>query len=354
MIPWLVVLAAGVLVLPARAQINGGAGATAPPAAPVNPGVAVGGSVSGPGYGGYAAVNTRAQGYLNGVANVTTANAEYQQTMQQAKLGRQEAIRSVLATRRATIEERQYELSQMPTEEQEREKRQLVNIRRARNSPPLSEIWSGSALNELLRVILDGQSHGLTGPQVPLTYEVLRHINLTSGTTYAGTGLLRDGGKLSWPAVLRKSMFAMERNQLNEQFYKAVQQAFSGQVDADLLDSLESSLNGLNIAINSHIDDISPTQLVQASRYARELKEAYQVLQQNDGAKVSKPSWSAQGSTVTDLVSQMGQQGLRFAPATSGDESAYTSLHRSLVTYDAGVAHLADSVASRGSSNRNR
>jgi hypothetical protein len=348
-IPWLVVLAAGVLVLPARAQINGGAGATAPPAAPpIDPVMAAGG------YGGFAAINTPAQGFLNGVANVTTANAQYQQTMQQAKLGRQEAIRSVLKTRRATIEERQYELSQMPTEEQEREKRQAVNIRRARNNPPLSEIWSGSALNELLRVILDGQSHGLTGPQVPLTYEVLSRINMTTGTTYAGTGLLRNGGKLSWPAVLRKQLFEMERNQLNEKFYKAVQQAFAGEVDADLLDGLESSIKDLNVAINMHINDISPTQLVQASRYTRELKEAYQVLQRNDVAKMVKPSWSAQGATVAELVGQMGEKGLRFAPATSGDETAYTSLHRSLVTYDVGIAQLADSVASRGSSNRNR
>jgi hypothetical protein len=33
----------------------------------------------------------------------------------------------------------------------------------------------------------------------------------------------------------------------------------------------------------------------------------------------------------------MTQQGLRFAPAVSGDESYYTSLHQSMVDYDLGI-----------------
>ena len=41
-------------------------------------------------------------------------------------------------------------------------------------------------------------------------------------------------------------------------------------------------------------------------------------------------SWLA---TVAELVHNLSSQGLRFAPAASGDESSYTALHRALVTY---------------------
>jgi hypothetical protein len=43
---------------------------------------------------------------------------------------------------------------------------------------------------------------------------------------------------------------------------------------------------------------------------------------------------------VGELVQQMTREGLRFAPAVSGDEPYYTSLHRALVDYDMGMAQL--------------
>ena len=40
-----------------------------------------------------------------------------------------------------------------------------------------------------------------------------------------------------------------------------------------------------------------------------------------------------EGNTVAELVANMTGQGLRFAPAASGDEPSYTALHRAMVTY---------------------
>jgi hypothetical protein len=335
--------------LPAQAQFNGTGGAATPPPAP--PGgylPAVGGYGSGYGYGANPyARNTPYQGYMNGAANVTTANAQYQMTIQQAKLAREEARRSALQTRRATIEERQYELSIQPTAEDLRQKDLRYNLQRARHNPPSTEIWSGGALNDLLRAIQDGQSHGLTGPEVPLPPNVLKHINLTSGTTYGGVGVLRDDGKLTWPAVLRKSTFAQERNKINQQFQQAVKQAHSGEVDVNLLDNIDKSLKELQQHIDAQVEVLSPSQFIQASRYTRELKSGYQVLQQSDVAKFFQTNRTPQGATVGDLVKQMTKEGLRFGPATSGDESSYTVMHRLLVDYDVGIAQLSAGVARR-------
>ena len=45
------------------------------------------------------------EGYLRGAADITKANAQYYQTIQQAKLVRQQAIQEAIRTRRAVIEE---------------------------------------------------------------------------------------------------------------------------------------------------------------------------------------------------------------------------------------------------------
>src|SRR5262249_13937246 len=131
---------------------------------------------------------------------------------------------SALKTRRATIEERQYELESRPDPEQIRQDDMKRSLERSLHNPPLTDIWSGIALNDLLRAIQDAHTHA-GGPDVPLSPEVTQHINLTPGVTSGGTGLLKNGGKLSWPHVLRKSPFDEDRKQINAQVQDAVKQA---------------------------------------------------------------------------------------------------------------------------------
>jgi hypothetical protein len=338
------VVALGLAAVPARAQFTGGAGAVAPAALPAPVVSYPAGGYYNPydRWGGWGRWGTNwmqnpYEGYLNGAANVTTANAQYQLTIQQAKLARQEAIRSSYDTRRKEIEERQYELSLMPDPEQIRQQEMMRSLQRSRNNPPSTDIWSGKALNDLLRAIQDGHSHGLTGPTVMLSTDVVQHINLSTGVTYGSTGLLRDGGKLKWPFILRQSQFADPRAKIEGQVQQAVKQAQTGEVDVGLLEDLGASLKLMEQTVDARVLDITPTQYVQAMRYVRELKDAYKVLQQPDVAKYFRPAWLAQGQTVAELTRQMTQQGLRFAPAVSGDETYYTSLHRSMVDYDIGM-----------------
>jgi hypothetical protein len=339
MIPVLVVLAASI-TLPARAQFTAAGGLTAPATLPA-PVFNYGGYYPYGGLGwGTQWMQNPYEGYLNGAANLTTANAQYQLTIQQAKQAREEARRSALQTRRAAIEERQYELSLMPDPEQIRQQNMMRSLQRSRNNPPLTDIWSGTALNDLLRSIQDAHSRGVTGPTIPLAPDVVEHINLTTGTTYGGAGVLKNGGKLSWPFVLRQSTFDSERNKINEQIKMAVKQGQSGQVSVELLDDIGASLKQLTSAIDARVQDLTPTEYIQATRYLRELKDSFKVLQQNDVAKFFRPIASASGTTVAELVRQMTQQGQRFGPAVSGDESYYTSLHRSMVNYDLGLSQL--------------
>ncbi|HTU20319.1 MAG TPA: hypothetical protein VMG10_19805 [Gemmataceae bacterium] len=348
--PLLVVAAMAFASSPAPAQFTVAGGIAAPALLP--PPIFPYGRYGGLGYGlgvgaglGYGFgwnnwMQNPYEGYLNGAANVTTANAQYQLTIQQAKLAREEARRSALQTRRAALEERQYELSLMPDAEQLRQQQLMKSLQRSRNNPPLTEIWSATALNDLLRAIQLAHTRGVTGPAVPLSTETLKHINMTAGTTRGGVGLLRNDGKLTWPYVLRRSTFDEQRKRMDESLAKAVKAAHAGPVAAELLHDLTATQKQLERALDGWVADLTPSEFIQGSRYLRELKDSIRLLQESDVSRYFRTEWTPQGSTVAELVRQMTRQGLRFAPAVSGDESYYTSLHRSLVDYDMGLSQL--------------
>ncbi len=100
-------------------------------------GTLVGSAASGYGLGfGYSMMGTQwmmnpYQGYLQGAASITKSNAQYYQTIQQAKLSRQEAIRSSLETRRAMIEEADWEREHMPDPEKIRQQALQRELRAA-------------------------------------------------------------------------------------------------------------------------------------------------------------------------------------------------------------------------------
>ncbi|HZY86641.1 MAG TPA: hypothetical protein VFE78_17535, partial [Gemmataceae bacterium] len=142
------------------------------------------------GWGGWGS-NNRFEGYLNGAANVTTANAQYQMITQQASLVREQARQSSLDTRRKTEEQRQWELAQRPDPEEERQKDMYRALNRARHNPPAVEIWSGDALNSLLTAIQPMQARGIRGPLVPLSPDLIKHINVNTGVVRGSTGLLK-------------------------------------------------------------------------------------------------------------------------------------------------------------------
>jgi hypothetical protein len=110
-------------------------------------------------------------GYLQGAADMTVANAQYQLTTQQARIVREQANREAIQTRRSTQDQVGYESVEWlnridPEQAREREAEQA--LRRNMFDPPSVEIWSGDALNALVRDLKNAQSLGDRGPAVPL------------------------------------------------------------------------------------------------------------------------------------------------------------------------------------------
>jgi hypothetical protein len=278
-------------------------------------------------------------GYMHGVADVIRSQGQFMIDRQQSLLVREEVRSKKLEYRKKELEQWLWERQNMPTLEDERERSQKEQLRRSRNDPPLNEIWSAKALNDLLADAKKIRSEGALASSAPLSGELLAKINVTSGKSGGNIGLLKEG-KLSWPLMLRRKIFAKERERVDQLVKQALNQAVRGQIDAETLDEMMRAVSALQRQVDgqlksSHAEGIwSPTIYMDAKNFLRQFDDALRVLQQPDAANYLTGKYAAKGKTVAELVQYMTENGLFFAPASAGNETAYTALHRALAVYD--------------------
>jgi hypothetical protein len=282
------------------------------------------------------------QGYLQGAADLTRANAEYYQTIQQARLLRQETIRASLQTRRAIIEELEWERAHMPDPEKIRQQALQRALDRARNTPPPQDIWDAVALNTLLRHLIAQQGLGAKGPNIPLSEEVLDHINPTVSGTRSNVGLLKDNAELQWPLPLQREVFKEPRENINSLLRAAYNSATRGsKPDSSTLSDLRHNYDKLKSTLEANVNQLTPDEYIEANRYLNDVGRAIDALKSANVLKYFDGSWKAKVHNVAELVQFMREQGLWFAPATPKDTAAYMSLYYSLVAFDRGMQRLA-------------
>jgi hypothetical protein len=278
-------------------------------------------------------------GYLRGQADLTTATANAAVTVQRARLVQEEVFRSQLDTRRKIWEEARYERMSLMNSEQVRLANMQSALDRARREPPLSEIWSGQSLNDLLRHLIEQQGKDVKGPTVPISDDILKHINLTAGPGTGNVGLLRTD--LKWPAPLRRPEFDEPRKSLNVKIPNAVDEAKkSGRVGQGQLRDIKDDMQAMHDILRRLVDDMAPGDYIEAKHYLNTLNESVKALSDPNVANFFNDKWVARGKTVGELVENLRRKeaaGLTFAPAAPGDEWAYRALYYALRDYDAGM-----------------
>ena len=283
-------------------------------------------------YGGYypGAVG----GALSGAADVINSQGQFMVQQQQAFKMREQVRQSSIQTRRMHVDEYIYERKTLPTTEDERERIRLENLRRSRNNPTPTEIWSGKALNDLLLGIQQQQSQRQAGPDVPVDPQMMRHINVTSGKTTGSVGLLRDGGRLSWPLALLGENFDSERKGLDQLAVEASRQtAFSSGVDARVIRDMTNASNKIQKQLKTDVEEISAGDYMKAKRFMNEVDGTIAALQDPNIGQYTSGKLAARGNSVAELTMSMSRDGLKFAAALSGDENAYNALHQAMVAY---------------------
>ncbi len=314
-------------------------------------GTALNSAASGLGFGyGYGMMNTQwmmnpYQGYLQGAADLTRANAEYYRTIQQAKLSREEARRSYLQTRRATIEEADWEREQMPDPEKIRQQALERELTHARVRPPLTDIWTARSLNALLRNSIAIQSEGVKAPTVPLNEDIVKHINVTASTAHGNVGLLKNnGGDLEWPEPLNRSIFKDDREKIDRLMRSTYTTLKSNNPPRDAtVSDLQDAYERMWDTLKGHLKDkdFSSDDYLEAKRYLEDIKETLKALKDPSVKNHFNENWEPKAKNVAELVLFMREKGLQFAPATEHDLPAYVSLYNALVAFDAGLPRLA-------------
>jgi hypothetical protein len=272
-------------------------------------------------------------GYLSGGADVINVQTPFVIGKKQDDVMGEQLRQTKIDARRRNVDEYLYERNVPRAPEDERERLRVEKVRRTRNGPPAPEIWSAKALNQLLLSIQQQHALKVLGPDVPITQEVLRHVNLTGGSASGNIAVLRDEGRLQWPAVLEADDFAAERESLERLARQAYQQAAGGSVAEDTLQALNEAVGKLEGSLKRAVNEVTPEDYMQAKRYVRELRGAVKALRNPDVASQVTRKWASRGNSVTDLVKLMTRDGLKFAPAIQGDEEAYVTLHRALTDY---------------------
>jgi hypothetical protein len=279
-------------------------------------------------------------GYLTGVASVTTATGQYWNQIEQARLTREEARRSSFETQKQQVElERWYE-AQKPKTQDLVDAAIRTDLETARRDPPPTEIWSGKSLNSLMNNLLKSP-RPTAGPQIPLAEDVVRGLNMVDKSSRGDLSLAKDEGKIAWPESLQEEAFDVPRDRFSKMFGQAMGQINSGEMpDFKLVREMRKDLKVMETTLEDLVEKISPGAYLSGRRVINQMKT--QVAGMSDPAVVkSSRSWRNEVKTVADLVGQC-QKGMSFGPSVSpGDERAYTAAYYALRNYERDMAQLA-------------
>lgn len=277
-------------------------------------------------------------GYLHGAADVIHSQATFLISRQESELLKQQVRSAKLKTRREEIQQWLWERANLPTTEDERERLQQSQLRRSLNDPPLTEIWSGKSFNDLLAEAQKKPPYNSALGRAPVDQALLEKINVTSGKAGGNIGLIKEGKIAWWPLLLRRKAFDSERVQFERRVAEAIKQARLGQIDAELLEGMISESTRLEARLASAAKSAgdratwTPTMYIDAKNFLVQLDASLRVLQQRDAADYLT-KYVPKGKNIAELVKHMTDNGLQFAPASAGGETAYTALHRALANY---------------------
>jgi hypothetical protein len=274
-----------------------------------------------------------AGGGLTGAANVINAQGEFEKQFQQARLLNQEVERSKLNTRRARIEQWQWERDNLPTREDNLRRDQATRLQLMLDFPTSLQVWNGTALNTIFAALKPLVQTGDPGPPVPLDPQLMEQVGFTMGGVNTGIGLLRNGPNLPWPSVLKAEDFDAPRAEIDRLMRTAYEQLAAGNLDGKILLQVNTGLDQLEAKVRGMVETMLPTQNVQARRFVRQLRDTVRALQRPDAAALYAANRGVPAASVGELVQTMMARGLTFAPAVSGAEPAYDALHAAMVTF---------------------
>jgi len=248
---------------------------------------------------------------------------------------REQANQARIETAKKRFEYELYVKANTPTYTEIQAKIAKDTLKRIQNTSNVSEIWSGRAQ----KILLDDLRNKTRGKKVSvdpisLSEDVLKHLNITTKPG-GNLGLLRSGGRFTWPPALADLLSKKEREDIETMAVQAINKATNGAEPGNLVPDLQRELEKAREMLLQKVNEIPTTQYIEAKRFSNDFDAARQALAQKDAVKYFEfQRWASEGKTVQEIVDYMTEKGLEFAPAVQGDESAYQALNSALHAYN--------------------
>src|SRR5262249_32515590 len=239
------------------------------------------------------------RGYLSGAADVINAQGRFAVSQQEALYKREQVRQARMDTRRKIWEQWLWERQHRPTLNDELRRLEEAEAERARNFAPMPEIWSGKALNDLLRDLQKLQAKGPL-PSVSLDQDTLDQINVTTGTG-GNAGLLKSEGNLKWPVALQNLPQEDDskelRSKVSSLFSEAINQSVNNnRVDSGVLRDLTQASKKLRERLVdrlNNVGDIDTRQYTDAKKFLDNLDGAITLMERGEAGPYITRKYSA-------------------------------------------------------------
>jgi hypothetical protein len=267
---------------------------------------------------------------LSGAADVTNATGNYINQQEQARITREQALQEKIKTQRMAFDEMNYEKANTPSYGETLSKTNAQILQRLMNNPTSSEISGGKTLNAMLPYVQYLSTTGAQGPPVPLAQSIINELNIT-GSGATSIGMLRSGGTVDWPIGLQ----GPQQKKLDMLLPQAVDATAAGKLSPKQMKEIRTEMTTMRATLGKqlHEDQIDGSSYVQALEFYNSLHTSVNALEKPDARKQLSGARSPRARNVQELVDYMTDNGVQFAAAAPGNESAYKVTHDAFVRY---------------------
>ncbi|MGF1578331.1 MAG: hypothetical protein ACFCD0_03090 [Gemmataceae bacterium] len=205
-------------------------------------------------------------------------------------------------------------------------------FRKFQNQVSSSDVYSGYALNRLLRDFRRVRDLKIETDTPPVSADTLGQITVTKA--FGNVGLIRSTGKIQWPPALETVLNDKHRRDLTSRLHQIVTQRTEGLDTTDESQILIARLIDLEKQFAKRVEKISAGDYLRGVRFLVNLKSAVRGIHLGDLEHNEKyQEFVSTGQPVQEVIHYLTSNGLRIAPAVPGDESAYTALYMAFTNY---------------------
>ncbi len=271
-------------------------------------------------------------GYF-GQAQVIQAFGNTVNSFEQARILREQALQARLETKKKAFDLDVYIKANTPTAAQERERIQKLTLKRMQTASLPGEITSGKALNYLVNDIRKNLKARTAIEPIVLTETVLGHLNVTKNQY--GLGILRNGGRVTWPTALTEKLTLEQQKNLDRQLQTSVTDAYNGRVDVPAIRDQQAYFEKMRRDLIDRANEVPTAQYSEARRFLNAIIEAHTGLEKGEAVWQAKYQHFIEGGkSIQDVVDFLINNALNVAPAGPNDESEYRAIYAAVANFN--------------------